>query len=231
MVRAEPRLMQSYFYELVDRLMNGLQGAEVLTCSFRAERSDFVRLNRNRVRQAGRVTQQSLSLDLIEGQREPVPEREHRVGLPVRRDLLAVDARLGREILFRCGFFDAHVHFGHVYLEPKLVEAANVARYRFLLRRRPKAQVHLKADTVDRHAALDHAARPQALHAELAGGRVLQAIEPFGRLGLAGEVGELRHGGLHAVGHFMLSNARQDLGGREPLKMTLVDGKVIYTGN
>jgi predicted Zn-dependent protease len=61
--------MQSYFYELTDRLMSPLQGAEVLTCSFHGEDSDFVRLNRNRVRQAGHVTQQALSLDLIEGSR------------------------------------------------------------------------------------------------------------------------------------------------------------------
>jgi predicted Zn-dependent protease len=67
--RADPQLEQSYFYELVDRLMSRLQGAEVLTCSFRGEDSDFVRLNRNRVRQAGHVTQQALSIDLIEGSR------------------------------------------------------------------------------------------------------------------------------------------------------------------
>ncbi|MGD8589363.1 MAG: metallopeptidase TldD-related protein [Chromatiales bacterium] len=62
-------MMQDYFYTLVERLTGRLQGAEVLTCSLHGEDSDFVRLNRNRVRQAGHVTQQSLSLDLIEGQR------------------------------------------------------------------------------------------------------------------------------------------------------------------
>jgi predicted Zn-dependent protease len=61
--------MQDYFNTLMDRLMSFLQGAEVLTCSFHGEDSDFVRLNRNRVRQAGHVTQQALSLDLIEGSR------------------------------------------------------------------------------------------------------------------------------------------------------------------
>jgi predicted Zn-dependent protease len=61
--------MQDYFYSLMDRLMTFLQGSEVLTCSFHGEDSDFVRLNRNRVRQAGHVTQQALSLDLIDGQR------------------------------------------------------------------------------------------------------------------------------------------------------------------
>ena len=69
MATAEPGRMQHYFYELAERLMSRLQGAEVLTCSLHGEDSDFVRLNRNRVRQAGHVTQQALSLDLIEGQR------------------------------------------------------------------------------------------------------------------------------------------------------------------
>lgn len=62
-------MTQDYFYNLADHLMRRLQSEEVLTCSFRGEASDFIRLNRNRVRQAGHVTQQSLSLDLIEGQR------------------------------------------------------------------------------------------------------------------------------------------------------------------
>ncbi len=62
-------MMQTYFYELADCLVSRLQGAEVLTCSFHGEASDFVRLNRNRVRQAGHVSQHSLSLDLIEGRR------------------------------------------------------------------------------------------------------------------------------------------------------------------
>ncbi len=61
--------MQDYFYTLADRLMATLQSDEILTCSFEGEESDFVRLNHNRVRQAGHVQQRSMSLDLIEGAR------------------------------------------------------------------------------------------------------------------------------------------------------------------
>ena len=44
--------MQKAFYTLADELTAGLRGDEVLLCSLSAERSDFVRLNDCRVRQA-----------------------------------------------------------------------------------------------------------------------------------------------------------------------------------
>ncbi len=61
--------MQHYFYSLIDDLNSHLRPGEVLLCSLTGETSDFVRLNRNRVLQAGSVRQLELSLDLIEGQR------------------------------------------------------------------------------------------------------------------------------------------------------------------
>jgi predicted Zn-dependent protease len=61
--------MQAYFYDLIDALTGSLTGEEILLTSLDAEQSDFVRLNRNRVRQAGNVLRRSLSLDLIEGAR------------------------------------------------------------------------------------------------------------------------------------------------------------------
>lgn len=61
--------MQDYFYTLADTLTPELRGDEVFTASFSGEESDFVRFNRSRVRQAGRVTQRWLSLDLIDGRR------------------------------------------------------------------------------------------------------------------------------------------------------------------
>lgn len=57
-------------FGLADRLKAGLTGAEVLFCGMSSEHSDFVRLNRNRVRQAGHVHAASLSLTLIEGTRQ-----------------------------------------------------------------------------------------------------------------------------------------------------------------
>src|SRR5262249_49147812 len=61
--------MQDYFYTLADTITALLQGDEVYTCTFRGEDSDFVRLNRSAIRQAGTVTQRFLSVDLIRGQR------------------------------------------------------------------------------------------------------------------------------------------------------------------
>jgi predicted Zn-dependent protease len=61
--------MQDDFYKQADFLTTQLKGDEVFTCTFSGEDSDFVRLNHNQIRQAGRVTQRHLSLDLIQGRR------------------------------------------------------------------------------------------------------------------------------------------------------------------
>lgn len=61
--------MQSEFATLVDAIAPLLRGDEVYTCSFAGEQSDFVRFNRGAVRQAGAVTQRTLTIDLIEGRR------------------------------------------------------------------------------------------------------------------------------------------------------------------
>ena len=61
--------MQNLFYQLADFVQSKLQGSEFATCEFNAEDSDFVRFNKNAVRQAGTVHQRDLSLDLIDGQR------------------------------------------------------------------------------------------------------------------------------------------------------------------
>ncbi len=58
-----------YFYSLSDALFSKLQSDEQLLLGFAGEDSDFVRLNHNRIRQAGSVAQRSLSLDLIKGKR------------------------------------------------------------------------------------------------------------------------------------------------------------------
>ena len=64
-----PNAMQDYFYTLSDALFSKLQGDEQLLLGFSGEDSDFVRMNHNRIRQAGSVAQRSLSLDLIRGKR------------------------------------------------------------------------------------------------------------------------------------------------------------------
>lgn len=59
--------MQSYFYQLADELTGRCTGGEVLLLGISGEESDFARLNRGLVRQAGAVTQRYLSLELIAG--------------------------------------------------------------------------------------------------------------------------------------------------------------------
>lgn len=61
--------VQTYFNELSSWANHQLEGDEVLTLYLAAEDSNFVRFNRNLVRQAGSVQQRSLSVDLIEGAR------------------------------------------------------------------------------------------------------------------------------------------------------------------
>jgi predicted Zn-dependent protease len=61
--------VKDYCFALAERMQGLLRGGEVFTCHFEGERSDFVRLNNDRVRQAGSVSQLELELDLVEGRR------------------------------------------------------------------------------------------------------------------------------------------------------------------
>ncbi len=57
--------VKTYFYDLFEQLTKFVQSEECLLANFRAEDSDFVRLNQSKIRQAGSVHQLELSLDLI----------------------------------------------------------------------------------------------------------------------------------------------------------------------
>jgi len=61
--------MESYFHDLAALLDSLLQAGEAYTASFSAETSDFVRMNRGKVRQPGTVAQRYLEIDLIRGSR------------------------------------------------------------------------------------------------------------------------------------------------------------------
>ena len=61
--------MRQHFESLSAGLFARLRGDEVLLSSFSGEHSDFVRMNKGRVRQPGSVQQAELSLDLILGHR------------------------------------------------------------------------------------------------------------------------------------------------------------------
>ena len=61
--------MEAYFLELATLLDGLLQAGETYTATFSAETSDFVRMNRGKVRQPGSVVQRYLDIDLIRGLR------------------------------------------------------------------------------------------------------------------------------------------------------------------
>jgi predicted Zn-dependent protease len=61
--------METYFNELASLLDRSLAPGEVYTCAFDAEASDFVRMNRGKIRQPGSVAQRYLRLHLIRGKR------------------------------------------------------------------------------------------------------------------------------------------------------------------
>ena len=62
--------MKEHFLSIRNSLQKVLQAGEILLCSFSGERSDFVRFNHGRVRQAGSVEQGSLSLRLVRERRQ-----------------------------------------------------------------------------------------------------------------------------------------------------------------
>jgi len=62
--------MQDYFREISQKVFQLLHGNEILLLNYSGEDSDFVRLNHNKIRQAGYVRQQSLDLNLIIGQKQ-----------------------------------------------------------------------------------------------------------------------------------------------------------------
>jgi predicted Zn-dependent protease len=61
---------QEDFFALIEQLSAGLHGEEVLLGSLDGEDSDFVRLNRSRIRQAGSVRRRRLHLRVIQGRRQ-----------------------------------------------------------------------------------------------------------------------------------------------------------------
>jgi predicted Zn-dependent protease len=90
--------MQTYFYDLMDDLTALLRGREIFTCYFTGEASDFVRFNQSRVRQAGHVIQQVLTLDLIQGRHHALVELTLSGNRQTDRALLAAQVEALRSI-------------------------------------------------------------------------------------------------------------------------------------
>ena len=57
--------MKDYFQKVSQLLFNELDSSEILILNFEAEVTDFVRFNKSKIRQAGRVHQASIDINLI----------------------------------------------------------------------------------------------------------------------------------------------------------------------
>jgi predicted Zn-dependent protease len=86
--------MQDYFRDLSEKIFALLTSDEILLLNFRGEQSDFVRLNKSQIRQAGNVAQQRLTLTLIASQRQAKASFDLSVELNA-------DLALAKEILSR----------------------------------------------------------------------------------------------------------------------------------
>jgi len=64
--------MKDRFFEAAQRLFGRLKAGELLLCGLSGERSDFVRFNRGKVRQAGSVEQGYVSVRLVRERRQAV---------------------------------------------------------------------------------------------------------------------------------------------------------------
>ncbi len=91
--------MRDYFHRIADELTRLLRGDEVYLAGFSAEESDFVRLNGNRVRQAGSVTQRALGLEWIRGRRRAQTSLALTGDLELDRGRLVAEVERLRDVL------------------------------------------------------------------------------------------------------------------------------------
>jgi len=61
--------MQNYFFDLSQKIRDGLKSQETFTCFYQGEDSSFVRLNHGKVRQPGQARQHYFTIDLAQGKR------------------------------------------------------------------------------------------------------------------------------------------------------------------
>src|SRR5450432_2072655 len=85
-------MMETYFNDVAALLDRSLAPGEIYLCRFDAEVSDFVRMNRGKVRQPGTVSQRYLSLRLIRGKRHA--EQLLTVSGDLARDRVEIEAAL-----------------------------------------------------------------------------------------------------------------------------------------
>ena len=81
--------VEAYFHDLAAAIDGLLMAGETYTATFAAETSDFVRMNRGKVRQPGTVVQQYLEIDLMRGLRHATHRLSMAGNLRVDREAIA----------------------------------------------------------------------------------------------------------------------------------------------
>lgn len=84
--------MEAYFRELSEKICVSLPSHEVVLLNYEGETTDFVRLNQNKIRQAGNVAQQFLQVDLIAAQKQSTAT------VPLCGDLARDEAQAGKAL-------------------------------------------------------------------------------------------------------------------------------------
>lgn len=135
--------METYFTELACLLDRSLAPGEIYTCAFDAESSDFVRMNRGKIRQPGSVAQRYLRLHLIRGQRHAEQCMSLSGDLPRDRAIVASAFSWLRETL------------AEVPDDPHLSYATAVASSRSVKSRQLPAAEEVVAGVLDAAAGLD----------------------------------------------------------------------------
>jgi predicted Zn-dependent protease len=120
-------VMETYFNDVAALLDRSLAPGEVYLCRFDAEVSDFVRLNRGKVRQPGTVSQRYLALRLIRGKRHA--ERTLTVSGDLARDRADIDAALQalRDVIADMTE-DPHLDYATDVRSSRSVRSSGVAR-------------------------------------------------------------------------------------------------------
>jgi len=120
-----PSTMETYFNDVAALLDRSLSPGEIHICRFDAEVSDFVRMNRGKVRQPGTVSQCYLSLRLIHGKRHA--ERS----LTVSGDLAHDRADIGEALVALRGAIadlpdDPHLDYATDVCSTRTVRTSNL---------------------------------------------------------------------------------------------------------
>ena len=190
--RRSPATMEAYFHELADALDGMVHAGETGLAWLAAESTDFVRMNRGKVRQPGSVVQRYLDVGLVSGARQATRQLSLSGELAADRERIAAAVGEIRATLPDLAD-DPHLLIATVPQSSRAVRGGPLRRRRGdrrdgarrCRRARPRRPVRRRTGL----SRLRQLARP----AQLArGDRVQPAVEPLPPRRQGGEVGAVR---------------------------------------